>query len=168
MAELLHLEIQGLDEWAKRPAEWQARLKDLSPVFRSMDAPVRAEFDKQLATDGAYLQDGTVWAPLSPEYAKRKASYLRSKYGSDTPPEPYDILYRDGNLHRSLTVADDPGHILVTGPTYGWYGSNVKYGGYHQKGSGPLPQRKIIAVTDKLRRLFVDAILQYIISGRTR
>lgn len=156
MAELLKLEISGLTEWAGQTQAMQERLDDMTPVFEAGDEWFRAEMGRQFETQGAYLQNGEMWAPLSPEYAKRKPD----------PPSPFGILYLTGDLYRSLSNADDPQHVMQVGKHEGTYGSTVPYGKYHQTGTSKMPQRKIIIARGALYELFMRAIEGWVIRGR--
>lgn len=156
MAEVLHMDLQGLPFWTTLSHDMLTRSQDLSPVFEAGDSWFRAEMAKQFETQGAYLQGGTEWAPLSVEYAKRKPP----------PPAPFGILYRSGDLYRSL--ANEGGkHIKLIAPQEAAYGSSVEYGRYHQSGTEKMPQRKIIIVLNRLRQAFRQASLTYIMTGRS-
>lgn len=154
-AELFTLELDGLPKIKELTADMQSRTEDLSPVFEVGDEAFRTEMDEQFKTEGRYLAGGQ-WAPLSPEYAKRKPA----------PPAPFGILYRSGDLWRSLT-AEGGDHIKIVERDAGTYGSSVKYGKYHQKGGGRLPQRKIIVVRKRLQAFMARATLNYILRGKT-
>ncbi len=156
MAEVLHMDLSGLPFWTTLTHDMLTRLQDLSPVFEAGDSWFRAEMDEQFQTQGAYLQGGTEWAPLSPEYAKRKPP----------PPAPFGILYRSGDLYRSLSV-EGGDHIKVIAPQEAAYGSSVPYGKYHQDGTEKMPQRKIIILLNKMRQRFARGALAYIMSGRS-
>lgn len=158
MAELLKLSLDGIAQWQGRTTAMLARLQDQSPVFEVGDQAFRLEMAKQFETEGGYLQGGVQWAPLNPSYAARKP----------TPPSPFGILYRTGALFESL-ARDDRNHVKIIAPDHAVYGSTVPYGKYHQEGgvAGRPPRRRIIIVTDRLRRFMQRALLNYVVRGRT-
>ena len=147
---------ENLKAWTAITENMRARIGDLSPVFEAGDGWFRAEMDEQFKTQGAFLQGGKEWAPLSPEYAKRKPQ----------PPSPFGILYRSGDLYRSL--ANEGGdHIKVIGKQEGVYGSSVAHGRYHQDGTEKMPQRKIIILLNKMRQRFIRGTFTHIMSGKS-
>lgn len=164
--ELLKLDLGGFDQVTASQAERLARLKDLSPVFEWADLPFRLEVAEQFKTQGAYFENGSQWAPLSPEYARRKP----------TPPAPFGILYRSGELFRSLSEEGGE-HVSVATADSGLYGSTVEYGKYHQTGATwtnkagveiRLPQRRILDQTfrwQRFRQQIVRAVIGYVLRG---
>lgn len=154
MAELLKVDVSGLQQWSERVAGMQRRLEDLSPVFDAGDEWVRAEIGRQFETQGTYLQNGVEWAPLSPEYAKRKPE----------PPAPFGILYLTGRLYESFAQENND-HVKVITKDSGTYGSSVSYGKHPQKGTPKMPQRKIAIARNRLYQLFAKAIAAYSLKG---
>jgi len=154
--ELLKLELDGLQKFDTLTSEMVARAQDLSPAFEAGDEAFRAEMNEQFETQGAYLQGGDTWAPLSPEYAKRKPK----------PPAPFGILYRSGDLWKSLSE-EGGDHVKIVQPDSGTYGSSIPYGKYHQTGGDKLPQRKIIIVRTRLKAFMARAALGWILRGKT-
>ena len=159
MAELLKLSLEGIDEAIGNYSERAARMQDMSPVFEAGDKYFRAEMNEQFKSQGAFLQAGTKWTPLSPEYAKRKLA----KYGP--PPTPFGILYATGALEQSLSQ-EGGDHIKEITPQSGTYGSSILYGKYHQKGGPKLPQRRIIIITKRFQAFMMDAMWTWILRGK--
>jgi phage gpG-like protein len=156
MAEVLHMDLQNITRWTELTQKMQDRMQDLSPIFEAADSWFRGDMKDQFESQGAFLQGGVEWTPLSPEYAKRKPE----------PPAPFGILYRSGDLYRSLAL-EGGDHIKQVGTHEGIYGSSVPYGRYHQDGTGKMPQRKIIIVLNKLRQRLARTTLTYLKSGRS-
>lgn len=152
--ELLKLDLEGIDAMIGSQDDMRRRLEDETPVFEWADLPFRLEMAEQFATQGAYLENGQLWTPLSPEYAARKPA----------PPEPYGILYRSGALFESLSQ-DGGDHVRTATATQGTYGTTVDYGQYHQTGTEKMPQRRIIRIRDKFRELVMYAVQKWILTG---
>lgn len=128
-----------------------ADVEDATPAWEVILASfIRAE-RKQFRSQGAYGSAG--WVPLSPRYAAWKALHF--------PGKP--ILERTGRLLRSLT--QQPLGIEVMQPHRLLMGSNVKYGEFHQAGSGHLPRRRPIELPESLRVEWVKTLQRYIVTG---
>lgn len=168
MAELLHLDLQGVQGAIEKFSAMAKRAEDLSPVWEAGHDIFVTEMAEQFQTQGTFLL-GEQWAPLNPKYLEKK---LR-KWGD--PPGSFGILYRSGNLYSSLVNDTHPEHIKVIEPGGAIYGSSVDYGLYHQTGaiihaadggSWRLPQRKIIHVTARTSRWVTRLAVLYITKGR--
>lgn len=138
---------------------FEARTVDARPVWNVLaDRFVRVE-QRQFATEGAAGMGSTGsglgygrWAPLSPVYAEWKAAH----YPGQT------ILRRTDALYLSLT--EGPA-IRIVEPHRLVVGSDVDYGGHHQRGDGNLPQRRPVEFTENERRNWVRALQRFIVTG---
>lgn len=119
---------------------WEAIADDFARIER-----------RQFATEGRYASGG--WSPLSPRYAQWKARHY--------PGKP--ILEREGDLMTSLTQR--PFGIEVITPTDLWMGSDVDYGRHHQRGSGRLPRRRPVELTETDRRRWVKIVQTFLRNG---
>jgi hypothetical protein len=163
MPELMKLSVSETPiPWVQLTGDMAARAQDLTPVFEMGDQGFRLEMAEQFRTQGAYLQGGTQWEALSPEYARRKPP----------PPAPFGILYRSGRGYEALTTENGE-HVKVIEPQQAWYGAAVlaedgrtNYMAVHDQGRGRMPQRKIIVVRDRFRKLMVNGLLAWIVGGR--
>lgn len=153
--ELLKIDLRGLPEVMSNYHDRLERLNNMEPVFELAHDVFVAEEAQQFKTEGAYLQGGQEWAPLSPAYAKRKPA----------PPAPFGILYRTGALYGGVTDESDPAHIKEIGPQRAVMGTSVSYGKYHQTGTPKMPQRKVISVRDRVKRLIFRAGRLHILRG---
>lgn len=153
--ELISLDLKGLPRWSELTESMHERASDLSAVFEAGDEAFRVEMNQQFRTEGEYFL-GKKWAPLSPAYAARKP----------TPPPPFGILYRSGELWKSLTDESHEDHVKVITPTSGTYGTAIPYAKYHQQGTPKMPQRKVIEIRKRLKAWFMRATIGHILSGK--
>ena len=102
-------------------------IDDLSPLFGQigeyLDESTEARFAAQEAPDG------TPWAPLSPDYAKRK------RKNADK------ILVLDGILRDTLAYNVGPRELE--------FGTNQEYGATHQFGRDSIPAREYIGISNE-------------------
>jgi len=154
MGELLRLELPATRRLRALSAEALERARDMRPVWDVGAAAFRLEMDRQFRTQGRYLL-GERWVPLSPAYAHRKPQ----------PPAPFGILYRSGELYRSLHDASHPDHVYVRTQTAMEIGTRVPYAAYHQYGTRKMPARPIIKVRGAYIRLLVRAAVAWILRG---
>ena len=136
--------ISGLKTSIEHPDE---RLTD-----RIGDAMLE-DVDQRFASRGY----GT-WAPLSLRTIKRKGHS--------------NILVDSGVMRASTTVAKNVNEVVLTVPRGGRNGS-AAVPGYHQRGTGRMPQRKIVDVTPQLMARLRDALAKWISNlvadfGRTK
>lgn len=133
-------------------ARFADNVADATPVWEALAAKFQAAERRQFATEGRYASGG--WPALSPKYAAWKARHY--------PGKP--ILEREGHLKASLT--ERPFGVEAIEPGYMVLGSDVSYGAYHQKGSGRLPQRRPVELTEAQRRDWVRLIQRFIVTGK--
>ena len=91
------------------------------------------------------------WVPLSPAYAAWKAIHY--------PGQP--MLQRTGRLIESFEGG--PGAIRVVRPESLAFGSDIPYGTYHQTGTGRMPRRRIIDLTEEDRTMIMREIQRYLV-----
>lgn len=165
--ELLHLDLQGIENVRARVAGAAERARDLTPVWDLAHSIFVDEMVDQFTTQGQALL-GTPWVPLNPKYAEKKHRI----WGE--PPAPLGILYRSGELFQSLTDDGHEAHIKVIEPGGAIFGSTIPYGMYHQTGavihaqdgsSWHLPQRKIVHMRERTKKWILRAAVSYILRG---
>lgn len=127
------------------------RGEDASPAWEWMGDDFTKSEARQFRSQGAYASGG--WPPLSPQYARWKARHYPGK----------TILRRTDELFRSLTVGPA---IRIIEPEFAVFGSEVDYGRYHQEGSGSLPRRRPVELTENRRREWVRALQRFLVTGR--
>lgn len=154
MTELLHIELDGLTRRMMHIESIRERLKDLRPVFEFAHRAFMLEERAQFATEGMHI-NGVKWTPLSAAYAKRKPQ----------PPPPYGILYRKGDMFRSLTEEGHPDHVKIITRKHAVFGTRDKKARFHHYGMGRLPQRKIIGMRNTFKKLVMRATLAYALRG---
>lgn len=152
-------------EWQIEPAvtalrELQARLRDLSPAWRSIITHLRRATLEQFATQGG--RSGQQWQPLTLPYSTQKARRF--------PGQP--ILRASDALFRSL-VEQTPDSVVEIAPQALTYGTRRFYGRFHQRGDRPQPKRQFLAIVEqdrtqikKLVRLHLEN--QAVLSGFER
>ncbi|HEX7313302.1 MAG TPA: hypothetical protein VF297_05250 [Pyrinomonadaceae bacterium] len=133
-------EWEGDRAWLDKVQRIEA-LADFSDVFAAtIDEVVIPEFKEQFDTEGRGK-----WAPLRPDYARRK----RRIY-SDKP-----ILQATGEMMRAFTVPGAPHQIREIGPTEAVFRVDLERARFHQNARGRR-RRKIINVTREFRRKVRD------------
>jgi len=157
MAELLTMDLSGLDKLKTFSRKMLERSKDLTPVFQVGDEVFRAMEHEQFATEGVYLL-GHEWKPLNPQY-------LTEKLRHNPPPAPFGILYRTGAMYESFT---SPGgdHIARISPREATYGSADPKAKWHQEGTKKMPRRQIVKATNLMMQRMTRLAITYILRGR--
>ena len=155
-SEVLHLELSGVAEQIARFEAMQARAQNLSPVWDVVHHAFAHEMADQFMSQGAYI-NGEEWAPLNPDYAKRKLKFFN-------PPAPFGILYRTGRLFESLATESGE-HVYEPSAQAVTMGTTVPYGKYHQTGTEHLPKRKIIGLRNRFAQLVFRATVRWIVGG---
>lgn len=124
---------------------------DARPAWEAMADSFQQAEARQFRTEGLYGSGG--WAPLSPRYAAWKARH----YPGAT------ILVRTGDLRDSLTRR--PFGVEVILPRRAIFGSDVRYGGFHQRGDG-VPRRRPVELPESLRRRWVKILQRFLVTGQ--
>lgn len=104
--------------------------------------------------DTAKGPSGDSWPPLAPSTVRRK--------GHDT------ILVDTGRLRSSLTgkSSDAIRDVFSEGRNQGMtFGTSVEYAIFHQEGTGRIPQRAHVGVTEKMVDDLADKIASDIVEG---
>jgi hypothetical protein len=149
----LSFDFYGDQQVERTLDRWEANVIDATPAWDAIvDDFVKIE-RAQFRTEGRRGSGG--WAPLSPRYARWKATHY--------PGKP--ILQREGDLVGSLT--ERPLGIEVILPHYLAMGSDVEHGEYHQapKPGSHVPRRRPIDLTEADRRRWVKILQRHIVHG---
>lgn len=127
--------------------------------FRSIWPAVAQEFyaieDEQFASEGGHGSSGR-WAALSPAYAKYKAKAF--------PGAP--ILQAERGLYESLTSPDAPDSIFRMTEDELTIGTQREGATAHQRGSGRMPARPPIALTEadktRIQKAIQSRLVQFV------
>lgn len=122
--------------FARRFDRFVSDLTDLSPAFDQM-AEEFYDWEEQ-AFDSAGASAGAGWRPLSPRYASWKAKNYPGR----------GVLERELNLRRSLTGPSGPRAVHSIGSRRMEIGTEVPYAVFHQEGTGRMPARPVIRLTE--------------------
>lgn len=135
-------------------------VSDYRPIWPLIYGEFQAEVKGQFESQGE--QGGQAWAPLSDNPPGRGyASWKQRHY----PGQP--ILVRTGELKASLTDPHAPGAVFEPQPKQMTMGSNVPYAIYHQKGTGKMPARPEIELTEKWKRETMRHIQDFLVMRAT-
>ncbi len=108
--------------------------KDLSVPFKKMAESFKRLERAQFGSEGGRAGQ---WAPLSATYAAWKAANF--------PGKP--LLQLTGILSESLQ-GDNPWYIERITPKSLELGTRVSYARFHQRGTGKMPMRSVIKLTE--------------------
>lgn len=142
----VEIQVKGLDETAGTLEGLGDRAAD---AFRALTPQVRDVF--RAGEQRRFDTSGPGWAPLA-------ASTLERKARQNLPPA---ILRATGALYQSLTR--DPTADAVSGGLR--LGTGVFYAQFHQAGTGTMPRRELVAVSDRDAQAIADLVGEYI-TGR--
>ncbi len=129
-----------LGRFAVAAADMRPAWAQLRALFVEME---RRQFGSEGGNSGG-------WRPLTPAYARWKASH----YPGMT------ILKATSHLFDTLTNGPD---IDIEEPSYAIFGTGDPVGAYHQRGAGRLPQRRPIELTEADRQEWVRVIQAYLL-----
>ena len=119
--------------------------------FRNVWPDVANEFyaieEKLFSTQGGSGASGK-WQPLSEAYKKWKSIHY--------PGEP--ILKQEHSLYESLTSPDALDSIFRSTPFELTIGTKAPYATAHQRGTGSMPARPPISLTERDKRVIQKAI----------
>lgn len=125
----------------------EERISDFRFVWGSFAQDFYAIEREQFNSQGAHGLSGR-WAKLSPGYAKWKAR----KY----PNMP--ILQATTALYQSMTSPDANDSVFRPEADQLTIGSRTEYGRAHQRGTGSMPARPVISLTEADKKRLVKAI----------
>lgn len=128
------------------------RVKDARPLWRNLSDLMEKRLKRQFITQGKYASGG--WAPLKPETVKRKR-----RAGASSK-----ILQFSGELMRSLTERSGSA-VRVFKKKEMRFGSKLKYGGFHQKGTEDMPMRKPAEFTEATKKEMVKRFQRFVLTG---
>lgn len=122
-----------------------ARGKDPRPAFRDIADDIR-EAERQ------YLARAR-WAPLSPEYAARKAAQGRGSKVGVYSGQLLDSLVSTSNRYHVEKITDDSVMVGTKNPVARLF----------DKGTGRQPKRKLVRLSVKSRRAMLTTLTDYLL-----
>lgn len=125
------------------------RMEDLQPVFdRYGEYIVNEHIPRQFQAQGTPRP----WAALSPEYARQKAlSY---------PGLP--ILQRTTRMKRGFSWTAKPRSLRVNNRVTAGQSVKIPRWRFHQDGTGKMPARQMLQMTDKDRNKMSEFTAEYL------
>ncbi len=139
--------VDGKAEFDRAFSRLDANFDDLTPIWPDVRDKFwdieKEQFDSEGSKGG-----GGRWKSLSPRYAKQKIK----RYGGGVK-----ILEASGDLLKSLT-GDAPGSYYQAGKKEVAIGTSIPYGMHHHRGSGNLPERKVISFSEKQKKELMKVI----------
>lgn len=151
MATRLRFEFFGDEQVNRTILRTIDAAEDARPAWEVLAGSFQTAQRRQFRSEGTYGSGG--WAPLSPRYAAWKAR--------NYPGAP--ILVRTGDLRASLT--ERPFGVEVIEPRFAIFGSDVRYGLFHQQGDG-VPRRRPVELPESLRRRWVKVLQRWLVTGK--
>ena len=148
----IRIELDGDVQLHRSISRFVDNIQDLSPVW----GEVRDEFweiERELFDSEGSSGASGGWAPLSPRYARWKAQHYPGAR----------IMHRHGVLEESLT-GPGSGSIVRMRPQELALGSSVRYAGYHQRGTGRMPARKVIDLAGASKTRIMKIIQRWLVN----
>jgi len=147
----LYYEVDGDVQMARSLSRFGEGVKDMRPAFKQiMDAFFQIE-KKQFESEGSYGSGG--WESLSPNYEAWKS---RNFPGAS-------ILQRTRRMVQSLT-GETSDTVKVMNPKDFRVGTRVPYAGYHQTGTGRMPRRPVIELTESDKREWIKIVQRWLVN----
>lgn len=134
----------GEEQVARGLEGFAARARDMRPAWKQ----IRSRFVDYETSWFDSEGDGH-WPALSKDYAEWKARHFPGR----------KMLVRSGDMRESVLKPD----IDVTEPSYAVFGTADPVAGYHQKGAGRLPVRRVIDIDEQERREWVRVVQRYLL-----
>lgn len=154
----IDIDVKDRRQWdrvRKQLRDMAARAKDVSPAWQALLTWFGEQNFDQFLTRGARYH--TVWPPLA---ASTQAEKLRQNH-------PLDPLIRTGDLTRSLTSR--PLGVEHVTPHEMVGGTDIRYAGFHQRGTSRMPRRALFDPAQIRReQAATTAVANWILKGQAR
>lgn len=147
------VEVFGDKQVERQLLRMGERVADPVPLWESLAEDLLQIEGKQFSSEGASGSGG--WAPLAD-------STLRRKLAKGFPAA---ILQATQALMDSLTRRGAAGQILDITPEGMRFGTDVAYGGFHQRGTSKMPQRRILEFTEMERVALIKKVQLFVVRG---
>jgi phage gpG-like protein len=150
----LLLDVAGDRQLDRTLLRMAGRADDMSDALGAVGDMLAGAETRQFSSQGTYASGG--WAPLAPSTLARKAALGQGDR----------ILVATGELRDSLTRRTGGGNALreVT-PSSLVFGTTVPYARFHQQGTGRMPQRRPLELTEGDRRQSVRILQRFVTDG---
>jgi len=142
----LKIDILGANAFNAALIGLESQVEDMRPVWESIVPVFREIFREQFDSEGSKGASGQ-WAPLSHPYAEIKAK----KWGEQK------ILHASGKLEAALTGTTSETITDIQKKELA-FGTSLKYARFHQTGTGRMPARPIVALSDTQTRRISKAV----------
>jgi len=143
----IQITVDGEDQFNRTFSRMDAVFDDLTPIWPDVRDFFWVIEGEQFDSEGGKGASGT-WKTLSKRYAAQKIR----RYGPGK-----NILEASGALVKSLT-GNALGSYYQTTKTEIAVGTTIPYGIYHQRGSGNLPKREPISLSDVQKKSMTKVI----------
>lgn len=144
-------QLEGLDELGGIFVEIENQLSEAQyeQQFKEFSGVLEQSHKAGFAAESS--PSGSKWPALKPATARRK--------GHDT------ILVESGRLEASLTEPSHSDAVRTIGGEGMFWGTEVPYSGFHQKGSGKLPQREHVGMNEETVQVAVDLVADHAVES---
>jgi phage gpG-like protein len=129
----MKVQVEGMEKVLKKLSNLERGVKDLSPAFDDVSVVLIQEFKANFNAQGRVLE-----APWEP----RIKSY------------PWPILQKTGKMKGSWKSKSTKKDLEIS--------NTAKYAQYHHFGSTRLPVRKLVNKTNKIMKMALDRIENYL------
>lgn len=141
----MEIDVQtvGLKTLSMKIRQREDQMSDMSPFWESVGEYMVKRADKCFAQEQA--PDGTKWKPLSASRLKQRKGKRRGRVR---------ILTDTGKLRRSIRYRAFKKQVTVM--------SSLPYASVHQFGSGNVPARPFLGITEGDRAKVLDMMKRYL------
>jgi len=146
----MSFEFEGDVQLGRALSRFENAVVNLQPFFTQTATFLETSVGKQFSSQGGRTGG---WAPLSPSYAAWKAVNF--------PGAP--LMVATGALRASLSGRSSDSIREVRRDQLKW-GTRVGYAGVHQRGSGNMPQRRVVDLVNDDRRDIMKSLHRRVIS----
>lgn len=143
----IEIVVDGKAQFDRTFSRLDANFDDLTPIWPDVRDKFWQIEKEQFDSEGGKGSSGR-WENLSARYNKQKIA----RYGAGKK-----ILEASGDLVASLT-GNAPGTYYSATKKEIAVGTTIQYGIYHQRGSGNLPKREPISISDTQKREMMKVI----------
>lgn len=150
----LRFEVEGEVAYSRAFEAYERELRDMSEPLAEIGGLIIESVGEQFLTEGAH--GGSRWEPLDPSYARFKQNHAPAGEGAP-------LLVFSGEMRGK---ALDRGSALTVTADRVVYEPDSDLAGYHHKGKGDLPARRIVNLTAADRREWDREIIDWLTSIR--
>lgn len=160
MAITVTIKIEGDQQVLRTFLRFAEDVQHLEEPFNAIANDFYDIENRQFDSEGGYGSGG--WAALSDVSEGKGYASWKAKHFPGT-----SILVRWGNLRESLTMMGGY-NIRDVEPLSVTLGTMMPYAKWHQRGTGRMPQRRVIDLTEDDKSRWVKIIQAYLVSCTKR